>query len=100
MTKTYDVEFKLNAVKLAKKAKQEGISISETSRNLGLSKSILHKWIKASEHKPVLADAFPGKGHLPAAEEELRKLRRELDITRQERDVLKKAIAIFSHPNR
>lgn len=98
MSKNYDIEFKLNAIKLAKEAKQQGISVSQTSRNLGVSKSMLHKWIKASEQESVIANAFPGKGHMPAAEEEIRRLRKELEITRQERDILKKAIAIFSHP--
>jgi transposase len=41
-------------------------------------------------------DAFPGSGHQTPLEEENRQLRRELDIAREERDILKKAIAIFS----
>jgi transposase len=40
--------------------------------------------------------AFPGTGHQNDAEAELRQLRRENEILRQERDILKKAIAIFS----
>jgi transposase len=40
--------------------------------------------------------AFPGHGNLKADEAELRRLRRELEIVRQERDILKKAIGIFS----
>jgi hypothetical protein len=39
-------------------------------------------------------DAFPGTGHMKPAEEELRSLRRELEEVRQERDILKKAMAI------
>lgn len=100
MSKHYDLEFKLNAIQLAKEAKQQGISVSQTSRNLGVSKSMLHKWIKASEPDSVTTNAFPGKGHLPAAEAEIRKLRKELEITRRERDILKKAVAIFSHPEK
>lgn len=96
MSKNYALEFKVNAIKLAREAKLQGVSISQTSRNLGVSKSMLHKWIKASEQDAVLANAFPGKGHLPAAEEEIRRLRKELEIARQERDILKKAVAIFS----
>jgi transposase len=42
-------------------------------------------------------DAFPGKGHLmPEEEEELRRLKRENERLRRERDILKKAVAIFS----
>jgi len=41
-------------------------------------------------------DAFPGTGHQKPLEEENRQLRRELDIVREERDILKKVVAIFS----
>jgi transposase len=40
--------------------------------------------------------AFPGSGHQTPQEEEIRRLKRELEITRQERDILKKALGIFS----
>jgi transposase len=38
-----------------------------------------------------------GSGHLQPEAEEMRRLRRENEILRQERDILKKALAIFSH---
>ena len=44
--------------------------------------------------------AFPGQGHLKPDEEEMRRLRRELERVREERDILKKALAIFSVPSR
>ena len=40
--------------------------------------------------------AFVGSGHQSAEQEEVRRLKRELEVTRQERDILKKALAIFS----
>jgi transposase len=43
-----------------------------------------------------MAHAFPGKGRLKPAEEELRRMKRELADVTQERDILKKALAIFS----
>jgi transposase len=42
------------------------------------------------------SEAFPGSGHQTAQEEELRRLKRELEVTRQERDILKKALIVFS----
>jgi len=42
------------------------------------------------------SQAFPGKGHLRPEEEELRRLRRENALLRQERDILKKATAFFA----
>ena len=60
--------------------------------------------VEASELGEVqitILTAFPGKGRLKAQEEALRQLRRENEILRQERDILKKAVAIFSEdPNR
>ena len=42
--------------------------------------------------------AFPGKGHLHAEDERVKKLERENEVLRRERDILKKALAIFSLP--
>uniref|UniRef100_UPI003570B644 transposase n=1 Tax=Reticulibacter mediterranei TaxID=2778369 RepID=UPI003570B644 len=64
------------------------------ARELGIADSTLHHWCKEfSEHG---AQAFPGSGHQTPQEEEIRHLKRELEITRQERDILKKALGIFS----
>jgi transposase len=45
-------------------------------------------------------NAFPGHGRLVPEQERVRQLEREVEILRQERDVLKKAVAIFSHPSK
>ena len=42
------------------------------------------------------AGAFPGKGKLKPEEEEIRRLRKEFEEMREERDILKKALAVFS----
>ena len=93
--KTYTKEFKLEAVQLLKSS---GKPMSEIARELGISESALYHWSKP------LADqgeqAFPGSGHQTAQEEELRRLKRELEITRQERDILKKVVSIFSRESR
>jgi transposase len=44
--------------------------------------------------------AFPGQGRVAPEQERIRELERENEILRQERDILKKAVAIFSHPSR
>jgi transposase len=54
----------------------------------------LYKW--REKYTEDIAHAFPGKGRLKPAEEELRRMRRELADVTQERDILKKALAIFS----
>jgi transposase len=46
-----------------------------------------------------MEQAFPGKGHLKPPEEEIRRLQRENEDLREEKEILKKALAIFSkHP--
>ena len=89
--RAYSREFKLEAVGLIT---EKGYSIAEASRNLGIEYSVLRRW------KNQLADdpqhAFPGKGRLKAPDEELRKIKRELERVKEERDILKKALAYFA----
>jgi len=54
----------------------------------------LHRWKKKYAEGEI--EPFPGKGRLSPADEELRQLRRENKRLRMERDILKKAVAIFS----
>ena len=89
--KVFTKEFKLEAVQLVQKS---GKSQAQIARDLGIADSTLHHWCK--EFAKAGAQAFPGSGNPPASEEELRRLRRENDLLRQERDILKKALAIFS----
>jgi transposase len=58
--------------------------------------STLSRW--CSELEANGERAFVGSGNLQPEAEEVRRLRRENDVLRQERDILKKALAIFSHP--
>jgi transposase len=69
-------------------------SIASIARDLGIHPNVLYKW-----RDQLLSDpdqAFPGKGKLKAEDEELRKLRRENELLKEERDILKKALAVFS----
>ncbi len=89
--KTYTQEFKREAVRLAQTS---GKSIVQVARELGISDTSIHQWRKElTEHG---SEAFPGSGHQTAQEEELRRLKRENEVLRQERDILKKAVGIFS----
>ncbi len=89
--RTYTREFKLQAVALVKSS---GKSISEIERELGITPGLLAKW---KQRLKVDGDqAFPGKGRLKEDDELIRRLQRENELLRQEREVLKKALAIFS----
>ena len=87
----YDREFKVEAVKLVTGG---GRGVVEVARNLGIHENLLYKW--KEKYTEDMAHAFPGKGRLKPAEEELRRMKRELADVTQERDILKKALAIFS----
>jgi transposase len=90
--RTFTKEFKQEAVQLVKTS---GKSMAQIARDLGIADSTLHHWCKLFlEHGE---QAFPGSGHLLPQEEEVRRLKREVDLLRQERDILKKALGIFSH---
>lgn len=87
----FDKEFKLEAVRLVT---QRGRKVAEVSRSLGIHANLLYRWKSQYSEDPV--ESFPGKGRLKPQEEELGRLQRELADTRQERDILKKALAVFS----
>jgi transposase len=91
--RVYTRQFKLEAVELLETSDKGAAQIE---RELGIGKGCLARWRKqmAAEGE----QAFPGHGRLPPDQERLRQLERENEILRQERDILKKAIAIFSHP--
>ena len=89
--KIYSKEFKLETIELAKSSTKTDTQLEQ---DLGLSRGCLYNWRKQVEQ--VGEQAFPGKGNLKPEDEYTRGLERELALVRQERDILKKALAIFS----
>jgi len=90
----YDRQFKEEAVKLATEG---GRSVSDVARGLGIHENLLHTWKR--RHKEDPAGSFPGKGQLKPQDEELRRLQKENANLKEDREILKKALAIFSkHP--
>ena len=87
----YDKEFKQEAVRLVVEGKRK---ISDVARDLGIRANSLQRWKQEEERKHE--EAFPGQGKLRGTEEEMRRLRLELEEVREERDILKKALAVFS----
>ena len=92
--RTYDRQFKEEAVRLVTEG---GRSVTEAAHSLGIHENLLHTWKR--KHKEDPAGSFPGKGHLKPEEEELRRLQKENANLKEDREILKKALAIFSkHP--
>ena len=87
--KQYTKEFKQNAVQMIVGT---DLTIAQAARDLGINANMLYRW-KVEEEK-YGEKSFPGHG-LPL-EEELIRLRRENAALRQDGEILKKAVAIFS----
>ena len=86
-----DKEFKIEAVRLAS---EPGNTQAGIERDLGISQGIISRWKR--ELRKDGDQAFPGKGHLKLDDDEMRRLKHENERLRRERDILKKAVAIFS----
>ena len=71
----------------------QGQSASQTARNLGISDSVLHRWL--GQYRENGKVSFPGSGKLLPQDEEIRRLQRELRVVTEEREILKKAITFF-----
>jgi transposase len=89
--RVYTPEFKAEAVKLVT---EQGYSVAEAARSLGIHETLLRSWKQAVDQQGD--QAFPGHGKLPPFEEEIRRLRAENQRLRAERDILKKATALFA----
>lgn len=88
----YSKEFKVDAVELMMRSNK---SVMETAASLGIRADLLRRWEK--EYSANKAAPFPGSGHLKDPEDErFRKMERELRIVTEEREILKKALAVFS----
>ena len=88
---SYSRAFKLDAIKLVE---ENGLSAREVSVNLGLAPQMVERWIK--EYEKDKGESFPGVGQAKSTDKELYELKRKLKQTEEERDILKKALAIFS----
>jgi transposase len=87
----HDRQFKIEAVRLVTAG---GRRAAEVARDLGIHVNLIYLWKKQLAEDPQ--EAFPGLGKLKPLEAEFRRLKRELADAKEERDILKKALAYFS----
>jgi transposase len=85
----YDRQFKIDAVQLWESS---GKSMAEVARELGIAPNRLYRW--KDELAADTGSVFPGNGR--SRDEEMARLRKEYADMKMERDILKKALAIFS----
>jgi transposase len=89
--KKYDKEFKINAVRLHETS---GKRLRDIEDELGIGQGCISHWKKSLKEEPETV--FPGNGNLNEKDKEMAKLKRENEILKEERDILKKALGIFS----
>ncbi len=85
----YPEEFKAEAVQLARSSSEK--SIRQLAYELGIADQTLRNWLKQSQIDRGEREGLTTKEH-----EELRRLRKENRILREEREILKKAAAFFA----
>jgi transposase len=88
-------DFKRDAVQLVT---AKGMPVGKVARELDIHPNLLHLW-----RRRFLKDgdkAFVGKGRVKPEDAEIKKLRKELEKVKEQRDILKKALAVFSKQNR
>lgn len=91
--KAYDKEFKLNAIRLSEESR---MPVRELEKELGISGGGISRWKKEFENEK--GNAFPGNGN--PKEKEIFDLKKKVADLELEREILKKAIAIFSGAKR
>ena len=91
--RTYTPEFKQEAVRLVR---EEGMTLTQVGRSLGICKTLVRDWVQKAD----AGMAPKGAGPDGSVEEELARLRREVRILREEREILKKAAAFFAKETR
>jgi len=90
----FDREFKYEAIRLMDEGKR---SVRDIAKDLDIHPNVLHQWRR--KYRADMEQAFVGEGHMRPPEEQIRRLERENEELREEREILKKALAIFSkHP--
>ncbi len=90
----YDVSFKEDVLKMI----SSGRPISDVSQALGVSASLLHRWYKSAQCVPTTSgqNAAVSSTFQNSSFAQIERLKAELRRTEQERDILKKALGIFS----
>jgi len=89
--RVYDADFKRESVNLCKSSNK---SIRQIEKELGIGYGILKRWVREFDADP--RNSFRGNGKMLPTEAEFKKIQRELTHVKKERDILKKAVAIFS----
>jgi transposase len=95
--KKYSKQFKLDTIAAYEAGDK---SMAQMERELGIAEGLLRRWRLELQQSEKEEEAFPGNGKLPESEARLRQLERENAQLRQEKEILKKVLAIYSKDTR
>lgn len=90
--KVYSAEFKREAIRQVEK----GRGRREVELSLGITEGLLWKWEESFRKKEDKADAFPGHGNLSASDARIRELERENARLKEDKEILKKVLQLYS----
>ncbi len=93
----YDPEFKRNAVLLSEEPDR---SVKDVAESLGINPDLIYQWRKKLRQQGDIAFPGHGKPALTGDQKRIRELEKKLKDAEMERDILKKAMAIFSRTSK
>ena len=92
---SWDLEFKINAVNLYRDSNK---SYKEIENNLGIPNGSISRWNHDIDTEEINSQS--GKPRLTTKDEEILRLKRENLELKQEKEILKKSVAIFLKPQK
>jgi len=91
--KKYTKEFKLEAIKMYENSERPA---SEIERELGITSGLLTRWKQQIDKVTKKGEVFPGNGKLMDTDARIRQMEREIYQLKQDKDILKKVLEMFS----
>ena len=95
--KKYSKEFKLEAIRMYENGER---TYEEIEQELGITAGLLWKWKESLKNQLKEEEAFPGNGRLTDTEARIRQLERENAMLREDKEILKKVLTMYSKDGR
>ena len=94
--RAFSAEFKAEAVRLVAERRARGVTLAQVGRDLDVRPDLLRRWTREQQHESREGSSVPGE----TLEQENRRLRREVEVLRQEQAFAKKVAVYFAKESR